>query len=297
MSSRWLWPPSSLRVVNGQIEPPLGQPGSPAGLSRIYLLVHGFNNDRYQAEASYEAFKARVHEVIPPYMLDRIWQFYWPGYEGLVPDAFRRRLKFARSLNAGLAAALYSKQVPKAVEFGEKLGQYLLGLRGLAGPTEIVLIGHSLGCRLILEAAAKMAGSGPEHRYQLPALCLMAAAVAVPRVEMGGTLHDATGFPTNRIVLYSRRDTVLHYTFRAGQAMAGEGVSEAVGLRGNPRARWTARDETMLKHGEYWSEPVTTPHILRLFGQKTGADLPGFPILSRGLPEPDPLPERVLLHR
>jgi pimeloyl-ACP methyl ester carboxylesterase len=293
--SRFLWPRASLRVVNGEIQPRLGQPGAPMGLSRIYLLVHGFNNDRYQAEESYKAFRRRIQSAIPLHLLERVWQFYWPGYEDLVPEIFRSRFKAARVLSVGLNALLYSKQISKAEKFGELLGHYLLSLRARTGVTEIVLIGHSLGCRLILEAARAMLNTGTVVRHQIPAMCLMAAAIPAEHVQFGGRLYQAAGFAANRIVLYSRNDTVLKYAFPLGQTLAADcRMPEAIGLSGNPRLRWTALDETMLTHGEYWSEPVTTPHILRLFGQATRVDLPGLPILVRRLAENTSLPERLL---
>ena len=149
---RVLWPSGTLRVENNVIRPAPGELRAPAGLSRIYLLVHGFNNDRAKARESYQAFRERIAETIGPNSLRKIWEFYWPGYEEISVGSMGATegrgwlSKFYTALN-------YHRQVSKAIEFGEILGRYLLSLGTPDNPTEIVFIGHSLGCRLILEQA------------------------------------------------------------------------------------------------------------------------------------------------
>src|ERR1700680_4426438 len=101
---RILWPTGTLRVENDKILPAAGKARSPSGLSRIYLLVHGFNNDTIQARKSYSAFRERVADIIGQYLVQRIWEFYWPGYEDLVSEPLRRYL-VPRLLNTAYTAA------------------------------------------------------------------------------------------------------------------------------------------------------------------------------------------------
>jgi hypothetical protein len=297
-ASRFACPRTSIRVVDDEIYPPINQSGSPMGLSRIYILVHGFNNDRYQAEESYKAIRTRLRKSVPSDQIDLIWDFYWPGFEDVVPETLVRHFRIVRWPNMFLTAALYSLQVSKAIQFGQKLGDYLIDLQGGEIATEIIFIGHSLGCRLILEAAREiLIKTKMAAHNRIAAMCLMAAAVPTEHVETGGRLYIAAELPMHRIVLYSRNDHILKYAFPTGQELANDGHwPEAVGLKGNPRIRWTATDETMLGHSGYWDEPVTTPHILRLFGIQSPSELPGFPLLRFAAPEAMDLPGQPLPH-
>jgi len=155
------------------------------------------------------------------------------------------------------------------------------------------MIGHSLGCRLILEALDVMASAATAA--PVPAIMLMAAAVPVLHLQTGGLLRSAVRYPDHRIALYSARDTVLRWAFPPGQTLARDGGlrPEASGLNGSPRDCWTSRDQTMLRHGEYWSNESTTPNIVRLFGKSTSHALPYSEIVSRSLPLPPSLPEWI----
>jgi predicted alpha/beta hydrolase family esterase len=272
------------------IAPPPAAFRSPNGSPRIYLLVHGFNNDENQAKVRYQAFRERVAQFIGD-DAERIWELYWPGYENVISQPLRKHLLPALAQNL-YTATNYHKQVPKAIRFGKILGRYLLQLRAQFHPTEVVLIGHSLGCRLILEAMAAMQSSRAE-RSRVPAILLMAGAVPVEHLRLSGNLDAAVRFPERRIALYSRRDTVLRWAFPEGQRLSGDGAyrAEALGLNGAPRECWTARDQTMLKHGEYWASKSTTPNVVRLFGKSMPHALPYTEIVPRTIASPSPLPE------
>lgn len=296
--SNLLWPRGTLRVEHGAILPAPGKVRSPSGSTRIYLLVHGFNNDRIQARTSYRDFRERISDIIGLNLAGRIWEFYWPGYENLIAEPLRR-YSVPRIANSAYTAVSYFRQVPKAVSIGRLLGDYLLRLRASTRPTEVVLIGHSLGCRLILEALSEMA---PRARSsQVPAVFLMAAAVPVQHLQPSAPLRAAAELPRHRIALYSARDTVLRWTFPAGQLLAADGGlrPRALGLEGQPRDCWTGRDQTMLRHGDYWSDSTTTPNVVRLFGKSTPHVLNYSGIVPRPLPESGPLrdwqiPERPI---
>ena len=285
-----VWPRHTLHVEHDEIVPPVTSIRSPNGLSRIYLLVHGFNNDETQAQARYQAFRKRIAEYIG-FDEDRIWEFYWPGYESIVSQPLRQYV--APRVAQGLyTAASYYKQVPKARHFGELLGRYLLQLRARFQDTEVILIGHSLGCRLIVEALAKMETSHAANS-RVPAILLMAGAIPVEHLRPGGSLNAAVRFPQRRIALFSTRDTVLRYAFPPGQRLARDAAwpAEAMGLHGAPRECWTARDQTVLRHGDYWAHESTTPNVVRLFGKSTHHALPYSEIVPRENTSPAALPE------
>jgi pimeloyl-ACP methyl ester carboxylesterase len=288
--NRMLWRRGTLHIENNAIRPAPNERRSPNGSTRIYLLVHGFNNDRVTVQASYSAFKKRVRDIIGSHLAQRIWEFYWPCYEDAIAEPLRQRWKVFESANSAYTAACYFKQIPKAQAFGKMLGDYLLRLRAATQATEVVLIGHFLGCRLILEALLQMEPNTTSSK--VPAILLMAAAVPVEHLKLAGYLRAAVHFPQHRIVLYSSRDTVLRWTFPAGQLLARDGGLRpgASGLNGDPRDCWTSKDQTMLRHGQYWSNDATTPNIVRLFGKTTPHALPYFEIVSRTLPEPPHCP-------
>jgi pimeloyl-ACP methyl ester carboxylesterase len=276
-----LFPRQSIWFQNGAIQPAASDRTSPVAARRIVLFVHGYNNDEAKAAKSYRAAKAKLVDVVGRARLDRVWTLFWPGYAEAVLPALRRRITPPlRSTDvpvtegAALGFLLYALQVEKACKVGRALAEYLVDLATSDPAREIVIVAHSLGCRVALEALAEIAYT-PAAR-QLRAVCLMAAAVATNTVDRGRLATGARA--ANRTyVLYSRRDTVLRWTFRSGQALAGEGGAwPAVGLAGDPRPVWSSRDETMLRHGEYWPSPFTTPHLARLFGVATEKDLAEF---------------------
>jgi hypothetical protein len=291
------WKRHTLRVERDAILPPAEAHTSPRGYRRIYLLVHGFNNTPDKANESYNALRRRIEGEIGPQRSKKIWEFYWPGYE----EGYRGVMSLrtgVRPANFMVTAYFYHRQVPKAVRFGKLLGDYILKLQAETQETEVVFIGHSLGCRVILEALAQI--QGHTSSAKVPAILLMAAAVPVSAVQSGGDLRPAVESCERRFALFSHRDLVLSVTFPIGQTRAQDGGSmpEAVGWRGAPEDKcWTGRQRVQLTHGEYWEDDVTTPNIVRLFGKATAHELPYSTIVPWRLRNPPPLPQRETLKR
>ena len=291
------WKAKTLRVHEEVIVPSADTYLSPNGRRRIYLLVHGFNNTQDQADKSYTAFRERVEAAIGPKLTEEIWEFYWPGYEEGYAQILT--LRTGRKPASPLVTAFfYSRQVPKAIHCGELLGEYILQLHSELQETEVILIGHSLGCRLILEALRHIV----DHRaprWKVPAVLLMAAAVPESAVELGGALRAGAEFCPYRFALFSHRDWVLWGCFPAGQLQAGDGgpAPKAVGWRGGPEGCWTGRQRTQLFHGEYWGNEVTTPNVARLFGKATAHILPYSAIVPWELAQPPVLPSWQLPKR
>jgi pimeloyl-ACP methyl ester carboxylesterase len=283
------WKARTLRVDEEAILPSANTYHSPNGRRRIYLLVHGFNNTSDQADKSYTAFRERLETVIGPKLTEEIWEFYWPGYEENYAQILTVRTG-RKPASPLVTAFFYYKQVPKAIRYGKLLGDYILQLHTELQETEVILIGHSLGCRLILEAVTHIQQRAP--RWKVPAILLMAAAVPESAVELGGALRAGVEFCPYRFALFSHRDWVLWGCFPAGQLLAGDGgpTPKAVGWRGGPEGCWTGRQRTQLFHGEYWDNEVTTPNVARLFGKATPHRLPSFPIVPWVLAQPPVLP-------
>jgi pimeloyl-ACP methyl ester carboxylesterase len=225
--------------------------GSPEALARrqCTVLVHGFNNNDGEAAIAYDGFRQRLTESFGVDVADldrRIGDAFWVG------DADWGFFDF-------LDFGVYSNAVGHARRTAAELRQLLLSMPNLV---ELDLIGHSLGCRLILETLAlfRQNGDGPRIRR----VCLMAAAVPMEMIEPGGIYHDLlrdlSAGGTRVLVLHSRQDTVLHYAFFAGQAMAGpdERSSRPLGREGpNPlipgyHATLEQMQMAGAAHGDYW---------------------------------------------
>jgi pimeloyl-ACP methyl ester carboxylesterase len=284
------WKARTLRVVGEEtIIPSADTYHSPNGRRRIYLLVHGFNNTPDKAGKNYTAFRERLETAIGSELTHEIWEFYWPGYEEGYAQILT--LRTGREPASPLVTAyFYYKQVPKAIRYGKLLGDYILQLRTELQETEVILIGHSLGCRLILEALSHIEPHAP--RWKVPAVLLMAAAVPESAVVLGGALRAGVEFSPYRFALFSHRDSALWGCFPAGQLLAGDGgpAPKAVGWRGGPEGCWTGRQSTQLSHGEYWENDVTTPNVARVFGRATPHRLPAFVIVPWVLAQPPVLP-------
>ncbi len=219
-----------------------------------------------------------------------MWEFYWPGYEEDYSQVLTVRT--GREPSSPLVTGyFYFRQVPKAKTYGEMLGRYVLALQGETQETEVILIGHSLGCRLILEALSYIARQGAP-RGKVPAVLLMAAAVPVSLVELGGDLRAGLEFCPMRFILFSHRDWVLWGCFPLGQELANDGgiAPRAVGWRGGPEGCWTGRQRTHLFHGQYWADEGTTPNVVRLFGKRTAHELPYNSVVPWELAQPPALP-------
>jgi hypothetical protein len=165
----------------------------------------------------------------------------------------------------------------------------------------VVLVAHSLGCRVALSTIAKLDHWAKNaHRAGRPPrmhVVLMAAAVPVPDCAGRGRYAQEPHF-ARCSVMYSPLDGVLGKVFPLGQAFVDR-HAEAVGLRGHPEAgRWHARLRTPNGHGDYWGSPETARQVLGVlaYDELRRAGSRSFARLPRVEPEP-PAAGRVLPRR
>src|SRR3954463_6524627 len=185
------------------------------------VLVHGFNNTDSEAAVAYLGFRTRQKEIFgaPDFSAfeKRFGDTFWPG------DAdwwsFFDKADFL----------IYPKSVHTAIEAARDLADLIWEMPNLE---RIDFIGHSLGCRVVLETLLLL------RERTLPLvgrIVLMAAAVPSEMLERGGKFFDLLNelvSEGSRIdVLHSWQDTVLHYAFPPGQKLAGrgEGSDRALG--------------------------------------------------------------------
>jgi esterase/lipase superfamily enzyme len=235
---------------------------------RYIILVHGFNNSEKSANENYEIFRWNIRRVAATMEQD-VLTLSWPGDVG----------------NQAFTAVLYHKMVERAVAAAPVLADYLVQSKGPGGTsTEIILIAHSLGCRLVLEAIRHLAQRRNYDKRNTVNIFLMAAAVPVDAVSLEGALREAATLAQIRAVFYSNKDTVLSRAFPLGQTVGREGfMPEAVGLNGNPSAGlWTIRQHMEgFGHGDYWRQRDVVEHVAAALGYAVGRPLPEWQISER----------------
>lgn len=243
----------------GKLLVPAEVRGSPDELTRreCLVLVHGFNNTDSEASEAYLGFRNRQREIFSPpdpnIYEHRFGDSFWPG------DAdwwsFFDKVDFL----------VYPSAVHTSIHAGAELANALLRMPNLE---QVDFIGHSLGCRVVLEALLVLRSHAiPRVRR----LVLMAAAVPSEMLEPRGRFYDLlaamSADGTKIDVLHSMQDTVLHQAFPPGQSLAGgtEPSARALGRFGpSPmmpgyHGTISEREITGAKHGDYWGHSKTDP--------------------------------------
>lgn len=211
------------------------------------VLVHGFNNHSGEAAEAYLGFRSRQNKLasqLPSALEKVLTDVFWPG------DASGWGLFDLAD------AAIYPEAVGTAKAAAPRLAKHL---RSMPNLRTVHFIGHSLGCRVILETIDHLRlGGGPT----VGKVCLMAAAVPVFKVQSTGKLAKAIEFAQDVRIMYSDDDWVLNYTFPAGQTLASgdEGCfPAALGFK-RPEGivgRVDRIDINNAGHGDYWGHSTT----------------------------------------
>jgi pimeloyl-ACP methyl ester carboxylesterase len=210
----------------------------------LMVLVHGFNNHRAEAQEAYLGFRSRQKGLIDAQHRARfddiLGDAFWPG------DA-----NFAGPLDT-VDFLVYPATLQKARQTAVQLSAYL---RGRSDVLDLYFVGHSMGCRVILETIALLIAS-PDFRARIRKVCLLAAAVPTSAVFPDGALAEAFRAAEQVEVLHSTADLVLALAFPLGQTAAGDGFfPSAIGRRGdvprNPGQIGTHLVEGA-GHSDYW---------------------------------------------
>jgi len=158
----------------------------------------------------------------------------WPGRSRLRLFAYPGRIKFAKAS----AKALWD---------------HVADWYAAPPRQDVVLVAHSLGCRLALEFLKLLAGSQRPAGLGRLTLVLMAPAVPVTLVEPAGCLGLCLAAADGFRILHSQFDEALGWVFRGGEWAAGEGwFPQAVGLAGKPFPRDLCDDLSPIGHNGYW---------------------------------------------
>ena len=221
----------------------------------LILLIHGYNVPEDHARASCSPFAKHLHmqwtESTP-----NVGIVFWPGDSG-----------------SPVAPAIdYPDIVPQAVACAPALAEYIRECTGPGNRCHIVLIGHSLGCRLVLEVMKILSREDSEpFRHTTLHLFLLAPAVSVPVAKTDVRLRAGVRRAIAAYVFHSASDGILHLTFPPGQWVAEDQFfPEAVGRFGNPAdGIWTESLEAPgFDHGDYWPSSEIAGCVAFLLGQK-----------------------------
>lgn len=212
---------------------------------RRILLVHGYNVGEAAGQRSMAHLRHALREGCST-LARQLFTVTWPGNA-----AWHR---------GGPAA--YFAIVPVARKAGEVFADYLVSEYELGGgPRELVIIAHSLGCRLTLEFLRNLDRKRRPARLEKIVVILMAAAVPC---DMDDLLGAARANADEVVVLHSSEDKVLRRWFRLGETAAREGtLPEAIGYKGNPTEPPWSYERRMkgYDHGDYWTSPPTVEAV------------------------------------
>lgn len=203
---------------------------------RRILMIHGCNTTEFHGQRVTAAMREALTERCAA-LEGQVLTVTWPGD--------------VRWWRGGLAA--YSAMETTSVAAGEKLSEYLKAeYEDGDGAGELVVVAHSLGCRVALEMVAALVKDGRPERLKTIVLVLMAAAVAV---DMHSLIAGAKNDADKIVVLHSDRDAALKTWFPLAHTVARKGMfPEAVGLLGNPSTpAWSfERQMRGYDHEHYW---------------------------------------------
>ena len=230
-----------------------------SGCRHVLVLVHGFNNSQEKAEESYALFYSRLEGHFRRSNLapDAVAFFHWPGNYAMA--------RFD-------AAAWYHVDIERARESAKLFAEYLSGFDDPES-LRVTLVGHSLGCRLILLTLKNLRGP---RIPKIDIVSLMAPAIPVdllsqlndPDLE-DDDLSLTVQAPRRILKFFSKRDWALSAGFPLGQQAAYQRkiekrhYREAVGLNGSP-ASVGIPFETNNGHSDYWGDVRTTNELGRL---------------------------------
>lgn len=263
----------------GQVQPARVESGTLDGRGNILILVHGYNNSRTDALDSYKTFLGNLKAEFGTLTMQAV-EFLWPG---------DTPVKIISTLS-------YPNQIRPAIESASELSKFLSSPQ-LPGPVVVNLVGHSLGCRVILELLKLWVGSQPAS-VSIGVVALMAAAVVIKQVEVNGVLRAAAISSSKNPVLYSKGDPVLHWVFPIGETAAGEGFfPTAVGRTGGPLATWhvpqpMSHNGKPYVHGSYWPGDESATAVAVALGGAPARSTPENAVITNPAPAEHSVPAR-----
>jgi pimeloyl-ACP methyl ester carboxylesterase len=211
--------------VSEEVAPQLG----PAWL----VYIHGFRVPSAKAEEQWNRLRALLALDCQAAGLLQAGMYLWPS------DKFGKLNPLSYPMTGWVAKAA-----------GRMLGDYLVQ----RAANRAVLVGHSLGALVAIEAANRLRGEG----RLLHGLVLLGAAVESHELSGPGQFGTSP-LAEREAVGYSPIDATLQRWFPRGEWLRAlyDPHSDAIGLHGHPADRdWTAKDSRSEDHS-YWDQPFS----------------------------------------
>jgi pimeloyl-ACP methyl ester carboxylesterase len=238
------------------------------GCRRLAIFVHRFNASKSKAAKAW-AITDKTLSSVSLTRIDATARFYWPGDS----ETFSK--------------LAYPTKIRVAERCGRSLGHFLAREGQPTAPLTVYFVGHSLGCRVVLDATEALRESTAAWVNDN---LLMAAAVPVGLCE-GSRKYFGKAARGDEAVLYSGTDLVLKWIFEPGQLVAQLRYGEpspgwhvaAVGSKGGPRQRWSGQADVNLGHGQYWKSDISINQIAGMLGASAYRSLWERTVPERGI--------------
>lgn len=158
---------------------------------RLLVLVHGYNNSRSFGRTRLVRFG---NMLAAGGNSDVVLSVLWPG------DGWAKALT-------------YPFEARDADDSADALVRWLS--TNAASSSRVAFVGHSLGCRVVMNTAQQLARRGS---LALDRICLMAPAIDNNSLgRLGDTCYQEATLATDRLaVLASEEDLVLHFAYPLG---------------------------------------------------------------------------------
>ncbi|GLS94100.1 alpha/beta hydrolase [Piscinibacter gummiphilus] len=220
------------------------QNGQPRSQHDLVVLIHGFNNNRCEAQQAYSGFRELQKGLLDLESGER--------FEAMLADAFwPGDANYAGPLDL-VDFLVYPATIAGAKRTADALSAYLLRRTDVLN---LCFVGHSMGCRVVLETIMRLKAD-PKFQTPIRKVCLLAAAVPTFTVFPGGTLESAFTAAEQVAVLHSKDDIVLSGAFPLGQTLAGDGFfPTAIGRHGDvpcSPGRVMSQPVEGAGHSDYW---------------------------------------------
>lgn len=233
----------------------------------IVLLIHGFNVNVCSAGCSYDLFLSNTSARIG----SRSAMVYWAGDTVSRFPAPGERPGLGSKI---ISALSYPKQRKHAVLSAQLLSSLISSSLRLRTNVKLIIIAHSLGCRVALEFLNLLSALKNAKQISIPLAVLMAPAVPLYAVLSGGHLRAAIETPDKVMIYRSMKDDILKWVFRPGQILErpfpeGWPISTRSALGRNgfgvSRPPNVQEEEKTCGHREYWSRPEIAREISQFY--------------------------------
>ena len=211
---------------------------------KILLLVHGYNNEKYDVLRAYEIIEAKVQAILPGHY-DLVLGYSWLG--GDDPLDY-----FAAKRRASAIAPRFGIWLPKIKQAVAKLD----------------IMTHSMGTRVMLSALQLDGAIKIDNAFN------MAAAVDNECLELPEKYHQASKHCQKLYVFHSKYDNVLGIAYRAvewDRALGFSGPEDIANIVEHcPHVRVANCKNVIKAHGAYKMADTVYRYIAEeLSGSKT----------------------------